>query len=174
MKSSGGINLCRLCEIDPSRGAEFEENGPNLTEEFGFAIGTTLVGSAGPEDVHNSGIESKIGGRLEIISSWRRAAVEQALAKATDGSDDRGPDLNVNDKVAQSIVGLVSHNQGRPRTIEADGCRFITRRHRSWMELSAKTTDNFTDSWMNPAVAGLPSNRHRVIGRSNGSKTKLG
>jgi len=32
----------------------------------------------------------------------------------------------------------------------------------------------FTDSWINPMVAGLPSKRHRVMGRSNGSGKKMG
>ena len=31
-----------------------------------------------------------------------------------------------------------------------------------------------TDSWINPAVAGLPSKRHRMMGRSKGSITKRG
>src|SRR5882724_1679527 len=32
----------------------------------------------------------------------------------------------------------------------------------------------FTDSWINPVVAGLPSNRHRARGRSKGSDMKRG
>ena len=34
--------------------------------------------------------------------------------------------------------------------------------------------ETFTDSWMSPAEAGLPSNRHRVRGKSKGSYTKRG
>jgi len=34
--------------------------------------------------------------------------------------------------------------------------------------------ETFTDSWINPAVAGLPSNRHRVRGKSKGSDMKSG
>ena len=67
---------------------------------------------------------------------------------------------------------LCSH--GRPRTIGADGCRFITRRERDWVEKSANETETFTNSWINLAVAGLPSKRHNVIGWSRGSNTKGG
>jgi len=60
----------------------FDENGPNLTEDVGFEIGTTLVRIKGPEEVHSSGIESRYRGISDMISSWRRVAVEHALAKA--------------------------------------------------------------------------------------------
>ena len=116
--------------MDPRGGAEFDENGPNLTEDIFWALVTTLVGSEGPEGVHSSGIESNTGERSDIISSWRRAAVEHALAKANDGNTDRGPILKVRDKVAQSIVRLVLHIHGRPKTIRADGWNFVTRRER--------------------------------------------
>src|SRR5882724_10717033 len=69
-------------------GAEFDENGPNLTEDVDFEIGTTLVRIEGPEELQSSGIESNTGGRLEIISLWYRAAVEHTLAKANDGNTD--------------------------------------------------------------------------------------
>jgi len=52
-----------------SPASEFDENGPNLTEDVGFAIGTMLVGIKGPEEVQSSGIELKAGERSEIISS---------------------------------------------------------------------------------------------------------
>jgi len=45
----------------PRGGAEFDENGPNLTEDVIFAIGTTLVRIEGPHEVQSSGIESKAG-----------------------------------------------------------------------------------------------------------------
>ena len=45
---------------------------------------------------------------------------------------------------------------------------------RDWVKSSANETEIFTDSWINPAVAGLPSNRHSVIGQSRGSNTKGG
>src|SRR5882724_7718808 len=67
--SSGGMNPGRFQGIDPREGAEFDKNGPNLTEDINFAIGTTLVGIKGPEEVQSSGIESKVGERLDIISS---------------------------------------------------------------------------------------------------------
>ena len=35
-------------------------------------------------------------------------------------------------------------------------------------------TERFTDSWINPAVTGLPSKRHSAMGQSNGSGKKLG
>src|SRR5882724_2493800 len=86
--SLGGTNLCQFQGIDPRGGAEFDKNGPNLTEDISFAIGTTLVRIEGPEEVHSSGIELKSGERLEIISSWCRVAVEHALAKANNDNAD--------------------------------------------------------------------------------------
>ena len=83
--SLGGTNLGQFQGIDPRGGAEFDKNGPNLTEDVDFVIGTTLVRIEGPDEVQSSGMESKAGERLDIISSWRRAAVEHALAKANDG-----------------------------------------------------------------------------------------
>ena len=49
--SSGEINLCWFQGIDQRRGAEFDQNGPNLTEDVGFAIRTILVRIEGPEEV---------------------------------------------------------------------------------------------------------------------------
>src|SRR5467141_1818610 len=116
--------------MDPRGGAEFDENGPNLTEDVFWALETILVRSEGPEAVQSSGIESNTGEKLDIISSWHRAAVEHALAKANDGNSNRGPILKVRDNVDQSIVGLVLCSHGRPNTIGADGWSFITRRER--------------------------------------------
>jgi len=53
------MNLCQFQGIDPRGGAEFDKNSPNFTEDVDFAIGTTLVGIKGPEEVHSPGIESK-------------------------------------------------------------------------------------------------------------------
>ena len=58
--------------------------------------------------------------------------------------------------------------------IGSDGCSFITRRKRDWVEWSANETEILTDSWINLAVAGLPSKRHNAISRSRGSSTKVG
>ena len=80
------MNLGRFQGIDPRGGAEFDENGPNLTEDVSFVI--DLVGIEGPDEVQSSEIESKAGERLDIISSWCRAAVEHALAKANDTNAD--------------------------------------------------------------------------------------
>ena len=91
----------RFQGIDPRGGTEFDENGPNLTEDVIFAIGTTLVGIEGPDEVQSSGIESKAGERSDIISLWHRAAVEHALAKANDGNTDRGPVLKVSESADQ-------------------------------------------------------------------------
>src|SRR5882724_8537474 len=93
--SSGGTNPGRFQGIDPRGGTEFDENGPNLTEDVDFAIRTNLVGIEGPDKVQSSGMESKAGERSYIISSWHRAAVEHALAKANDGNADQGPVLKV-------------------------------------------------------------------------------
>jgi len=41
--SLGGMNLGQFQGIDPRGGAEFDKNGPNLTEDVDFEIGTTLV-----------------------------------------------------------------------------------------------------------------------------------
>ena len=117
--------------MDPRGGAEFDKNGPNLTEDVFWALATTLVGSEGPEAVQISGIELNTGERSDIISSWHRAAVKHALAKANDGNTDRGPVLKVRDIVDQSIVGLVLCSHGRPNTIGADGWSFVTRRERT-------------------------------------------
>jgi len=43
---------------------------------------------------------------------------------------------------------------------------------RDWVEWSANKTEIFTESWINPAVTGLPSKRHSAIRRSRGSITK--
>jgi len=86
--SSGGTNPGWFQGIDPRGGAEFDKNGPNLTEDVDFAIGTTLVGMEGPEELKSSGIEVKAGDRSEIISLWCRAAVEHTLGKANDGNTD--------------------------------------------------------------------------------------
>ena len=110
--SSGGTNPGRFQGIDPRGGAEFDENGPNLTEDVIFAIRTTVVGIEGPEEVHSSGIELKAGERSDIISSWHRAAVEHALAKANNGNTDRGPVLKVSESADQSTVGLVLCSHG--------------------------------------------------------------
>ena len=69
-----------------------------------------------------------------MISSWRRAAVEHALAKANDGNADRGLVLKVSERANQSIVGLVLHSHGKPRMIRVEGCSFITKRERDWVE----------------------------------------
>jgi len=67
---------------------------------------------------------------------------------------------------------LCSH--GRPRTIGADVCSFVTKRERDWAEGSANEMEVFTDSWINPVVAGFPSKRHSAIRQSRGSNTKGG
>jgi len=100
--------------------------------------------------------------------------VEHTLDKANNGNADRGPVLKVSERADQSIIGLVLHSHGRPRTIGADGCNFVTKRERDWVEQSANEMEIFTDSWINPVVAGLPSKRHNVIRRSRGSNTKVG
>src|SRR5882724_8662281 len=50
----------------------------------------------------------------------------------------------------------------------------LSPRERDWVKQSANKTEIFTDSWINPAVAGLLSKRHNVIRRSRGSNTKVG
>jgi len=101
---------------------------------------------------------------LEIISSWHRAAVMHALAKANNGSTNQGPVLKVRDNSNQSIIRLVFRSNGRPRTIGAEGCSLVTKRERVWVELSANETETFSDSWINSAVTGLPSKRHNATG----------
>ena len=71
-----------------------------------------MVGIEGPKELQSSGMESKAGERLEIISSWCRAAVEHALAKANDRNTAQGPALKVRERANQSIVRLVLHNHG--------------------------------------------------------------
>ena len=72
--------------MDPRGGAEFDENGPNLTEDVFWVLETSLVGREGAEGVHSSGIELNRGERSDMISSWHREAVEHALATANDGN----------------------------------------------------------------------------------------
>ena len=55
--SLGGMNPCQFQGIDPREGAEFDKNGPSVTEDVDFAIGTTLVRIKGPEVVQSSGVE---------------------------------------------------------------------------------------------------------------------
>jgi len=86
--SLGGMNPGHFQGIYPRGGAEFDENSPNLTEDIDFEIGTTSVRIEGPGEVQSSVIESKAGEISEIISSWRRAAVEHAWAKANDFNAD--------------------------------------------------------------------------------------
>jgi len=52
------MNPCLSQGIDPRGGAEFDDNGPNLTEEIGWVLNTTLVRSDGPEVVQSSRMES--------------------------------------------------------------------------------------------------------------------
>src|SRR5882724_10834205 len=137
-------------------------------------IGTNLVGIEGLDKVQSSGMESKVGERSDIIPSWHRVAVEHTLAKANDGNTYRGPVLKVRERANQLIIRLVLHSHGRPRMIRADRCSFVTRRERDWVEKSANETKIFTNSWINPAVAGLPSKRHSAIGRSRGYNTNGG
>src|SRR5882672_3067851 len=111
--------------MDPRGGAEFDENGPNLTEDVFWELTTTLVRSEGPEAVQSSGIELNTVERSDIISSWHRAAVEHALAKANDGNTNQGPIFKVRDNVDQLIIGLVLQSHGRPKTIGADGWSFV-------------------------------------------------
>jgi len=105
-----------------------------------------------------------MGERSEIISSWCRVAVEHTLAKANDGNTNQGPVLKVRDSTNQLIVRLVLSSHGKPKMIGAEGFNFVTKREGFWVKLSAKVIERFTDSWINPAVTGLPSKRHSVTG----------
>src|SRR5882672_4900860 len=120
----GGANLCRSQGMDPRGGTEFDKNGPNFTEDIFWALETTLVRSEGPEGVHSSGIELNTGERSDIISSWHRAAVENALSKANDGNTYQGPIWKVRDNVDKLIIRLVLLSHGRLKTIGADGWSF--------------------------------------------------
>src|SRR5882724_9176948 len=62
------------------------------------------------------------------------------------------PVSKVSDSADQTIVRLVLHSLGRPKTIRAEGCSFITTRERFQVKLSVKVTERFTDSWINAAV----------------------
>ena len=82
--------------------------------------------------------------------------------------------MKVSERADQSLIGLVLHSHGRPRTIGADGCSFVTKRERETGSSSQQMRQILTDSWINTAVTGLPSKRHNAIGRSRGSSTKVG
>ena len=71
--------------------------------------------------------------------------------------------MKVSERANQLIVRLVLRSHGSPRTIGADGCSFVTKREIDWFEQSANKTEILTDSWINPAVTGLPSKRHNAI-----------
>jgi len=58
--------------------------------------------------------------------------------------------------------------------IRAEGCSFVTKRERSWVEWSANELEIFTDSWINLAITGFPLKRHSVTGKSRGPNTKVG
>src|SRR5882724_3879299 len=128
--SLGGMNPCWSNGIDLRGGAEFDENGPNLTEDVSFMIGTILVGIKGPEGVQSSRIESNVRYRSDIISSWCRAAVEHTLANANDGNTNSRACLKVRDSADQLIIRLVLYSHGRPKMIRAEGCSFVTKRER--------------------------------------------
>ena len=49
--------------------------------------------------------------------------------------------MKVSERADQSIVGLVLCSHGRPRMIGADGCNFVTKKERDWVEQSANETD---------------------------------
>ena len=66
--SLGGMTPGQFQGIDPRGGTESDENGPNLTEDVSFEIGTIMVGIEGTEELQSSGIESNTGGRSEMIS----------------------------------------------------------------------------------------------------------
>jgi len=132
--SSGGTNPGRFQRYRSRGGAEFDENGPNLTEDVIFAIGTTLVGIEGPDEVQSSGIESKAGERSDIISSWHRRQWSTPWPRPTMAMLIEGLWLKVSERADQSIIGLVPCSQGSPRTIGADGCSFVTRRESNWVE----------------------------------------
>ena len=87
-----------------------------------------MVWIKGSEDVQSSGIESNAGERLDIISSWHKAAVEHALPKANDSNVHQWPVFMMGDSADQLIIRLVLHSHGRPKTIGVEG--FATKRDR--------------------------------------------
>ena len=58
---------------------------------------------------------------MVIISSWRRAAVEHALAKANGGNADQGPVLKVRESTNQLIIGLVLPTKEGPEQLGLTG-----------------------------------------------------
>ena len=69
----------------------------------------------------SSGIDAKRGDICDMISSWRGAVVTHDIATVIGGREEFGPDRKARVRFAQSTTGFVPRNQGKPRTIGAEG-----------------------------------------------------
>jgi hypothetical protein len=70
---------------------------------------------------------SKIAGGLIIV---------QAMATVMGGNMEVVPRGKVIESEPQSMLGFVARSHGRPRTIDAEGCSFVTRSEMSCEEES--------------------------------------
>jgi hypothetical protein len=68
----------------------------------------------------------------------------------------------------------VERSHGRPRTMDAKGCSFITRSEMSCEEESPNVRVVTRYSWMKPLVAGFPLKRQRAMGVARGVQVKPG
>jgi hypothetical protein len=80
---------------------------------------------------------SKIVGGLIIV---------QAMATVIGGSMEAVPRGKVIESEPQSMMGFVERSHGRPRTIDAEGCSFVTRSDISCEEESLKVRVVLRDS----------------------------
>ena len=84
-------------------------------------------GGEGIEAVWSSGMLSKIVGGLIIV---------QAMATVIGGNIEAVPRGKLIESEPQSMMGFVERSHGRPRTIDAEGCSFVTRSEMSCEEES--------------------------------------
>ena len=108
----------------------YPENGGDT-----FEPGTD--GGEGIEAVWSSGMLSKIVEGLIIV---------QAMATVIGGNMEAVPRGKVIESEPQSMMGFVERSHGRPKTIAAEGCSFVTRSEISCEEESLKVRVVLRDS----------------------------
>jgi hypothetical protein len=108
---------------------------------------------------------SKIVGGLIIV---------QAMATVICGNMEAVPRGKVIESKPQLMMGFVERSHDNPRTIDAEGCNFVTRSEMSCEEESPKVRLVVIYSWMKPLVAGFPSNRQSAMGMARGVQARPG
>jgi len=72
--------------------------------------------------------------------------------------------LKVRDSANQLSIRLVLHIHGQAKDNQGRGVQFSSPQRKIPGQVVSKVIERFTDSWINPAVTGLPSKRHSVTG----------